>query len=420
MMSALKSCFFILVSFMIFAAPLMAEEDLKIGVGDILTISLPGEPSFDQPFQVNRNGAILLPEAGEVPVNGLSVSEAKIKILEQLQPIFKDLNRLDVLIAEQRLAVMVLGYVKTPGPVNLPRGATVQMAINAAGGLAQGAQLDKLQVRRQGSVLTFDYKAYLDSGNPEFVPDLEAMDTVFVPASPLTGNVQVDFDARTLTAAGDAGEDGQAVKVFGEVHRPGTFAYKGTPDVIDLIMRAGGVTRYAGIEQIRVISKGTPFPFNMREYLDTGNTALLPNLQAGDTVFIPQASDQVKVGAKTVYVMGEVFKPGAFETKDGASFYDILANAGGPTRFAETRQIRILRADGTVTPFDLQAYVDGPKKGSLPKVIPGDAILVPEKVDMNEKSGTFHRLMFGDHINSPPCHPPCELTQSPDFPTNHY
>ncbi|WP_135078844.1 SLBB domain-containing protein [Terasakiella sp. SH-1] len=376
-----------LFSLLLGMAIALAEETApKITVGDIIEIRLPGETSFEKPFQVNREGVVSLPEVGEIELSGLTLQKAKLTILEKLEPVFKDLSRLEINLIERRLAVMVLGYVKTPGPVDLPHGATVQMAINSAGGLAQGAQLDKLQVRRDGNILTFDYKAYLDSGNPDLIPELQAMDTVFVPASPLTGNVQVEFDARTLTAAGDGGEDGQAVKVFGEVHRPGTFAYKGEPDVIDLIMRAGGVTRYAGIEQIRVISSGTPFPFNMREYLDTGNKALLPELVAGDTIFVPQASDQVKVGARTVYVMGEVFKPGAFETKEGASFYDILANAGGPTRFAETRQIRILRANGSVIPFDLQAYVDGPSAGALPEIVPGDAILVPEKVDMNEKS----------------------------------
>lgn len=366
--------------------PLKAESHIKIEVGDILAIQLAGESSFEPPFQVNREGNITLPEIGDVPVSGLNMDQLRSLIHEKMTPIFKDLSRMEITILERRLAVMVLGYVKNPGPVDLPRGATVQMAINAAGGLAQGAQLDQLQVRRGQNVITFDYKSYLDTGDPKKIPALSAMDTVFVPASPLTGNVQIDFDARTLSAAGDAGEDSLAVKVFGEVHRPGSFAFKGSPNVIDLIMRAGGVTRYAGIEQIRIISDDKPWPFNMREYLDTGDQTLLPNLQAGDTIFIPQASDQVKIGARTVYVMGEVFKPGAFETKEGASFYDLLANAGGPTRFAETRQIRILHSDGTVTPFDLQAYIEGPNKPPLPKIIPGDAILVPEKVDMNEKS----------------------------------
>ncbi len=83
--------------------------------------------------------------------------------------------------------------------------------------------------------------------------------------------------------------------------------------------------------------------------------------------------------------MGEVFKPGAYEGREGDSFLDILANAGGPTRYAESRQIRLLRTDGTIEPIDLQAYTEGMQK-ALPQVKPGDAIFVPEKTDINEKS----------------------------------
>jgi protein involved in polysaccharide export with SLBB domain len=84
--------------------------------------------------------------------------------------------------------------------------------------------------------------------------------------------------------------------------------------------------------------------------------------------------------------MGEVFKPGAFESKPGAGLLDILANAGGPTRFADSRQIRILHGDGRVSPFDLVAFTESGRGSTLPNVVPGDAIFIPEKTDTNEAS----------------------------------
>ena len=100
---------------------------------------------------------------------------------------------------------------------------------------------------------------------------------------------------------------------------------------------------------------------------------------------MPREVEQVRSGKLTVYVMGEVAKPGAFETREGASFIDILANAGGPTRFADTRQIRIIRADGKIEQVDLVKFADG-SGGQLPAVRPGDAIFVPEKTETNEPS----------------------------------
>lgn len=365
--------------------PILVDAE-SLRPGDRLQIKFPGESVFEHSFQIDHEGTITLPEIGNVHLSGQSLPQARELLKLKLSNAYKDLSKFDLILRERRLSVTVLGYVKEPGAVDLPVRANVQMAINQAGGLAQGAQLDKLQIRRGKHLIEFDYKHYLDSGNPSSLPSLEPMDVIFVPASPLIGNVQVEFDAQTLTASGDAGNDGEAVKVFGEVHRPGTFAYKADASVMDLIMRAGGVTRYAGIEQIRVIHNGQPYPFNMREYLDTGNPALMPEIRQGDVIFIPQATEQVNSGSRTVYVMGEVFKPGAMEMGEGSGFYDLLATAGGPTRFAETRQIRIIRANGQVQPFDLQSYVDSQGQGKMPTIQPGDAILVPEKTDMNEKS----------------------------------
>ncbi|MCV6589953.1 MAG: SLBB domain-containing protein [Marinobacterium sp.] len=368
------------------ATSVSAADDPTLRPGDMLLLKLPGEESFDQPYQLDNNGEILLNEIGRQKLSGLRLSEARAQLKERLQLIYRDLNRFDLVLRERQLSVTVLGYVNRAGSVVLPPQANVQMALNSAGGLAAGAQLDRMQIRRGETLIEFDYKAYLDSGDPTLVPELQPSDVLFVPASPLIGNVKIDFDARTLAATGDGGEEQESLKVFGEVHRPGTFSFKNSDSIIDMLMRAGGVTRYAGIEQIRVITNGEPRPFNMREYLDTGDPALMPLIRHGDLIFVPQQSEQVQSGARTVYVMGEVFRPGAFETKENASFYDILATAGGPTRFAETRQLRILRADGSVQAFDLQAHVDGLSNDGLPDINPGDAILVPEKTDMNEKS----------------------------------
>lgn len=364
----------------------VADDAVAIRPGDRLMLQLPGEDAFNEPFEVDRQGRVMLPEVGEVNVAGMSLDQARETLRTALQEKFLDLARFEVILKERRLPVTVLGYVKKPGPVELPVDGNVQMALNLAGDLAPGAQLDKLQIRRNGAVTVFDYKKYLDSGNTDAAPKLEPMDVIFVPASPLIGNVQVEFDAATLVASGDAGEARDAIKVFGEVNNPGSFSYKPGASVVDMLMRAGGVTRFGGVERIRVINANQPILFDLKSYLDSGDASLLPTLQSGATIFVPKQEEEVKKGARTIYVMGEVFKPGAYEAQDETGFFDVLANAGGPTRFAESRQIRIIKASGKVENFDLQAYTEGLSHATPPAIIAGDAIFVPEKTDMNEKS----------------------------------
>lgn len=360
--------------------------EYRIQKGDLLQIVLPGEEAFQAPFAVNREGQIMLPEIGTVNVSDMTIQNIQILMSDKLSNAFIDLQNLKVYLLKKQLIINVRGYVNSPGEFTLQSDASIQLAIHAAGGLRSGAQLDRMQLIRNNQTQVFNYKKYLDSGQRDLLPTLQSMDALFIPASPMTGNVEVEFNPADMANAGDSENNSQAIKVFGEVNRPGSFAYRESMDIVDMLMGSGGVTRYAGVEKIRVITQGAPALFNLKEYLDTGEQKYLPKMQPGTTIFVPKQEEEIKSGAHMVYVMGEVAKPGAYESKEGVGFMDILANAGGPTRFAESRQIRIIKADSSIVAFDLTAYTEGKIGVRVPTIKAGDAIFVPEKSDMNEKS----------------------------------
>lgn len=362
------------------------ENKALISPGDILKITFSGEEGFQQPLSVDRDGFLTLPEVGQVKVSGLTLEDLTQLVRQQLSFSYRQTERVQVNLHAKRLLITVLGYVKNPGEVDIPGNGNLQMALTAAGGLKPGAQLNKVQLKRNQKTLTIDFKQYLDSGDANLMPPLKPLDIIFVPSSPLTGNVEVEFDAASLLSGGDAAEKKQSVRIFGEVHKPGTFNYDSEQNIVDLLMRAGGVTRFASVEQIRLITDGDPRLFDLKGYLDNGSNTALPDVTAGSTIFVPMKEEEVKTGNRTVYVMGEVFRPGAYESNDEATFFDILANAGGPTRYARSREIRVIRRDGNVLSFDLQAYTEGLNTQAIPRIRPGDAIFVPEKNDINQTS----------------------------------
>ncbi|GLR03824.1 sugar ABC transporter substrate-binding protein [Vibrio hyugaensis] len=363
-----------------------AAEDEVVKVGDLVQINLPGEASLNKGFQVDKRGRISLPEIGPVFVAGYNEEQLQSVIIDNLKSVYRDVNNARVFIKQQQLLISVQGYVVKPGEYTLQAGSNIQMFLYEAGGLRAGAQLDKIIVKRGNKNIEFDYKRFLDTGDDTQLPQLESLDVLFVPASPLVGNIEQEFDAAKLANSGDSADASKAIKVFGEVNAPGSFTYKPNTTLVDVVMRAGGVTRYASVEQIRVITNNTPSLFNLKRYLDTGDQSLLPEILPGATIFVPKQEEEIKAGSNVVYVMGEVDNPGAFEGKKGATFMDILANAGGPTRYAESRQIRVLKANGQVIKFDLTAHTEGLTSIKPPKIESGDAIFVPEKTDMNEKS----------------------------------
>lgn len=54
----------------------------KVQVGDLIRISLSGEPSLEDPFEVDRLGRIMLPEVGAVSVAGLSEEVMESRVSE--------------------------------------------------------------------------------------------------------------------------------------------------------------------------------------------------------------------------------------------------------------------------------------------------------------------------------------------------
>ncbi|EGU29269.1 polysaccharide export periplasmic protein, partial [Vibrio ichthyoenteri ATCC 700023] len=268
----------------------VAESHVEtVQIGDMIQINLPGEESLNRGFQVDKRGRIDLPEVGTLYVAGYSEKQLSESVLTALNEVYRDVTSASVYISQQQILISVQGYVISPGEYTLPKNANVQMALHAAGGLRSGAQLDNMLLKRGNGKQSFNYKAFLDSGDESLLPSLKSLDSLFVPASPLVGNIEQQFDAAKQANAGDSGDSRTAIKVFGEVNSPGSFSFKPSTDLVDILMRAGGVTRYASVEQIRVITNNTPQLFNLKRYLDSGDRSLLPNLSEGTTIFVAQA-----------------------------------------------------------------------------------------------------------------------------------
>ena len=352
--------------------------------GDILVIGLPGEEGFNKNFLIGRDGTIHLPEIGQLRVADLTLREADKAIYTALSDVFLGLDKLTIHLKEKRLLITVLGFVNKPGEVELPSTGNIQMAITEAGGFVDGAQLDKLQLRRDGKKNVFNFKRYLDSGDPTVLPEIKSLDEIFVPTSPGLSSVHGEprkVDDKAL----DSVSDRTVIKVFGEVLKPVSFPYQEGINIVDAILKAGGVTRYANVEQIRLLSGSEPKLFNLKQFLDSGKDEDLPMLEPGATIYVAQQVDSVSGGARKVYVMGQVQKPGAFETSKGVGFLDIIANSGGPTQYADIRSVRILKRDGTVIPFNFQDFTEG-RTTSVPSIDSGDAVFFPEKGPEDDKS----------------------------------
>ena len=203
------------------------QTEPTLRAGDIVAISLPGEESLTGNFTVDRDGNLSLPEVGLVAVAGLTVPEAQAAVGARLMVAFRDVERLRLRLLERRLPITVLGMVQPPGSVEVADGASVQVAIQAAGGTIAGADLERVQLRRRGRVEVFDYQKFLDTGDPRLLPPLEPLDSIFVP------------------------EATRFVQIMGAVRNPGSYPWSGGLSLLELIALAGGPSPQADLANLR-------------------------------------------------------------------------------------------------------------------------------------------------------------------------
>ena len=174
----------------------------------------------------------------------------------------------------------------------------------------------------------------------------------------------------------------QQIFVMGEVRSPGTFQFTGSMTLIEALARAGSTTDRAGLDAVivRPPQEGAAPPdtaalrraqssddsnvihINL-ETLQSGVLSQNLMLRSGDTIFVPRA--------ETVFVSGQVNRPGELVIRPGMTVRQVLSLAGGVTDRGSDRRIQIIR------------QVDG-KEQSIganlqDKVRNGDTILVRER-----------------------------------------
>jgi polysaccharide biosynthesis/export protein len=167
-------------------APAAASDEYRIGEGDVLQISVWGEPAASVPSVVVRpDGNISIPLLKDVKVAGLTPAQVEKIITEGLADFIKAAN-VTVMVAQiNSKKVYLLGAVKKEGTIPYSYRMTVMQALSEAGGLTDYAKRKKIYVMRnengKESRLPFDYDAVVKGQHMELNIPLLPGDTIVVP-----------------------------------------------------------------------------------------------------------------------------------------------------------------------------------------------------------------------------------------------
>src|SRR5262245_48290180 len=108
-------------------------KDYRLAPGDRLTIAVYDQPQLSGQFIVDGGGGILLPLAGAVSLNGLTLAEAQKLIQDRFADGVLVQPAVSVRIIDFR-PIFVTGKVRKPGSYRFLMNQSVKAAIAAAGG----------------------------------------------------------------------------------------------------------------------------------------------------------------------------------------------------------------------------------------------------------------------------------------------
>jgi len=155
--------------------------------------------------------------------------------------------------------------------------------------------------------------------------------------------------------------------ILGMVNKPGLYELKGPTTLLELISKAGGLSKEAGnrvtIKRIAPDGKKESINIDLKALMEGGDISLNVQINDKDNVYVAKAG--------MVYVTGEVKEPNAYKIDEGTTVIKAIALAGGFTGKAAKGKVKIIRIVNGKKEVLKNVHMDTP-------VLPEDVIVVPE------------------------------------------
>lgn len=249
---------------LLLAAPAWsADSDYRMGTGDVVRITVYGQPDLTTEARVGESGGINFPLIGEVKLAGTSPAQGEAEIARRLSKggfILDPFVSLNV-VQYRGQQISVLGRVNRPGKITLEKVSRVSDALALAGGIIiDGADTVTLVRTEDGKT---EYR------------DIDVI-ALFKPGGEASNELVQDGDIINVARQ-------PMFYIYGEVQRPGAFRVEQNMSVVQALSLGGGVTARGtqkGLKILRRDANGT---------LQTLDAQLADPVKKDDVIYVKES-----------------------------------------------------------------------------------------------------------------------------------
>lgn len=333
--------------------------DYVIGPGDQLVVDYWGRTTQHLQLTVDREGRVLLPEAGGVIVAGRTLADAQQIIQKMLSRQFRDIT-VDVSLGKLRtVRVYVVGDVKNPGAYDISSLSTALSALIVAGGPTDTGSYRTVNHYRGRKLLEeVDLYELMLKGVTSGEIHLESGDSVQVPTA------------------------GPQVTVEGSVRRPAIYELRKEETLDQVLDLAGGIPVTGELDNVKVEriaahERKEMLNINLPQSGDDTVRQAFKRVEIkdGDTITVAPILPYTN---QAVYLQGHVFRPGKYPYKEGLKVTDLIGSFNDllpePADRAEIIRLHPPDYNPAVIAFNIRDVLE--KHAAAPSLEPFDTIRV--------------------------------------------
>ena len=331
-------------------------QSYLLGPGDMVTIDIYGASQRTVTATISRDGSITVPDYGPIALGGLTVSQAKAALKEQLGSRYVSSEIRLTVDGNRNISVNVVGEVRVPGTYVISSFASVFYALHMAGGITDLGTLRDVRVYRKNKLVsTVDLYDYILNGR-------------------LTGDITLQDQDLILV-----GTYSNLVDVAGKVKRPMLYEMRDTETLGTAIDYAGGFTGDAYRNSVRVIRKtGENLSVHSVDEFDLKSFKIAD----GDSIAVDGILNRY---SNMVEARGALFRPGMYQLGGNVlTVKSLVEQAGGilENAFADHALIHRMKADRTLETIsiDLNSILSG-KRPDIP-LKNEDLLFVPSQANL--------------------------------------